>query len=112
MRCLPTDRKQQTRARRECRIAHHQQLASIEEVGNMAAEEKQHEPRQELRETYIAEIEWPLRDVIHLPSHSYRLHLECEHDKEPRRLIQHKIWIGESNATGKTRVLIRKHAPL
>ncbi len=52
-------------------------------------------------QTDQAEIERPPRDLVHLPAHGDRLHLERRHDKEARRLVNREVGIGECDAASR-----------
>src|ERR1700693_855485 len=77
----PADREQKRRAQGEAAIAPHQQLAAVVEIGGVSGEKEQHEAGQKLGQADVSEIEWTLRDLVHLPSHGDGLHLERDDDE-------------------------------
>src|ERR1700716_117543 len=91
----PGDREQKRRAQGEAAIAPHQQLAAVVEIGGVSGEEKQREAGQKLREADVSEIERTLRDLVHLPSHGDRLHLERDDDEETRERVGDEVGMGE-----------------
>src|SRR5712691_8234124 len=100
----PADREQKRRAQGEAAIAPHQQLASVVEIGGVSGEEKQRETWQKLGQANVSEIERTLRDLVHLPSHGDRLHLERNDDEEARERVRDEVGIGEGYSPGKARV--------
>jgi hypothetical protein len=78
----------------------------------MSGEKKQHEAREKLRKTHISEIERPLGDLVHLPSHGNGLHFKRQHNEEAGYCIKHKIRMRERHPARSTRVLGRKHESL
>src|ERR1700681_189863 len=104
LRGAPTDGEQKRRAEGEAAIAPHQQLAAVVEIGGVSGEEKQREAGQKLGEANVSEIEWTLRDLVHLPSHGDRLHLERHDDEEPRERVRDEVGMSAGYSPGKARV--------
>src|ERR1700688_1639122 len=104
LRAAPTNREQKRRARGEAAIAPHQQLAAVVEIGGVSGEEEQREAGQKLGEANVSEIERTLSDLVHLPSHGDRLHLERDDDEESRECVRDEVGMSESYSPGKTRV--------
>ena len=75
----------------------------------MSRDQKQEHAGQKLGEADQAEIERPPGDLVHLPSHRDRLHLQRGHDEESSGLVNGEVGIGEGDAAGgdrETRSLI------
>src|SRR5216683_2169942 len=104
LRSAPADREQKRRAQGEAAIAPHQQLAAVVEIGGVSGEEKQREAGQKLGEANVSEIERALRDLVHLPSHGDRLHLERYDDEEARQRVRDEVGMSEGYSPGKARV--------
>jgi hypothetical protein len=66
----------------------------------MTRDEKQENPRSELRETHETQVDRPLGDFINLPANRNRLHLQAGYDKKPSQLIKRKVGMSEGNAPG------------
>src|SRR6267143_6921159 len=104
LRGAPGNREQKRRAECEAAIAPHQELAAVVEIGGVSGEEKQREAGQKLGQANVSEIERALRDLVHLPSHGDRLHLERYDDEEPRERIGDEVGMSEGYSPGKARV--------
>ena len=108
----PADGEQKRGAEAEAGITPHQQLAAVEDIGGVSGEEKQDEARQKLGQPNVSEIDRALGDLVDLPSHGNRLHLQRDDDEEARERVGDEIGIGEGDAPGKPGVSGGQHSLL
>ena len=78
----------------------------------MAGKQEQREARQKLRQADVSQIKRTVRDVVDLPGHRDRLHLERKHDKQSRERVGDEIGIGKGDAPGEPGVLRGEHSVL
>jgi hypothetical protein len=64
----------------------------------MPGEQCKPERRQKLGEADIAEVQWSVRERVHLPAHRNALHLKSERREQARRLEETKRRISERSA--------------
>ena len=65
----------------------------------MSRDKKQQDARKKLRQTDQTQVECALGDVVHLPSHRDRLHLDSSHNEKARNLKEHEAGMGEGDAS-------------
>ena len=75
---------------RESAVAQSDQLAAVEAVRDMSGDQKQQHAGKKLGQADQPEIQRPPGDLVDLPSHGDRLHLQRGHDKKSRGLVEVK----------------------
>ena len=86
-------------------------FAPVEAVRDMSRDQKQKHAGQKLGQADQSEIQRPPGDLVDLPSHRDRLHLQRGHDKESRCLVNGEVGIGECNAAGRKTVRFERILP-
>src|SRR5215475_12701058 len=81
-------------------------------VGYVAGDQKQHDAREKLRQSDIAQIKRALGDLIDLPANGYGLHFGGKNDEEARHLEEQKARILKGGAPGRLGVLCCGHREL
>ena len=84
-------------------VAANQDFAAVENVGDVACQEKQNNTGEELRQADEAEVEGALGDFVDLPADGDGLHFEGEHDEAAGALKNLECRIAERGA----RIVVR-----
>ena len=96
---LRAQHEQHRKADRKTRVANRKHFAAFEPVRGVPGNRKQQNRRQKLRQPHKAQIERPFRDLVNLPAHGHRLHLDRRHNQKSRNLKQHKSGMSEGGAS-------------
>src|SRR5258705_12764478 len=78
----------------------------------MTGNQEQKNIRKKLRQTDEAEIQRPPRDLVNLPSHGNRQHLQGSNNGEALYFVQRKVSVMECSQPGSQRTLGFSHALL
>src|SRR4051794_28788846 len=94
--------KKQKQRGADCKsgVASEEDVLARKSISSVSSHKKQQYPRQKLRHSDIAEIEWAMCDLEYLPPDGNRLHLRGGDRQKTRGLVQPKIAIPERHSRG------------
>ena len=72
----------------------------------MPGYQEQQKPRQKLRKTHQTQVQRPLGDLVDLPPHRNRLHLQGDFDQESSQLVNGEVRISERDITGESGISV------
>ena len=104
-RARPKSRQNQKKNKTQTKphVAANQDFAAVENVGDVARQEEEHDTGEELRQADEAEVEGALGDFVDLPADGDGLHFEGEHDEAAGGLKNLERRIAERGA----RIVVR-----